>query len=145
VHEADVPPPRELAGVHLVVLEPRRPLLLGEVLGVPLEGVVHELRGVEELLAPVDDLPLDLEADVAHQRDQRVEDLRHPAAEGGGAELDNALALQRLGELSDLLDQRAADDVGVVGQALMGQRDGLKHFDEPSWSGLRRGHDIQRT
>ena len=114
-------PARQLAGVHLVVLVPGRPLLLGEVLRVALERVVHELRGVEELLAAVDDLPLDLEADVAHQRDQRVEDLRHPAAERGGAQVDDALALQRLGELADLLDERATDDVGVVGEALVGR------------------------
>jgi hypothetical protein len=42
---------------------------------------VHELRRVEELLAPVDDVPLAVEADVLHERDERVEDLRHPAAE----------------------------------------------------------------
>ena len=93
VHDADVPAARELARVHLVVLLPGRPLLLGEVLRVALQRVVHELGGVEELLAPVDHLPLDLEPDVAHQRDQRVEDLRHAAAERGRRQVDDALAL----------------------------------------------------
>ena len=127
VDDADVPSARQLAGVHLVVLRPRRPLLLGEVLRVALERVVHDLRGVEELLAPVDHLPLDFEPDVAHQRHQRVEDLRHAAAERRRAQVDDASALERLRQLTDLLDERAPDEVRVVGEALAGQRDGLQH------------------
>ena len=125
-------PRGELARVHLVVLRPRRPLLLGEVLRVALERVVHELRRVEELLAPVDHLPLDLEPDVAHQRHERVEDLRHAAAERGRAEVHDAAALQRLGQLADLLDERAADDVGVVGEALVGRARRLEHGAKPT-------------
>ena len=98
-----------------------------QVLRVALERVVHELRRVEELLAAVDDLPLDLEPHVAHERDQRVEDLRHAAAERRRAELHDPRALQRLGQLADLLDQRATDDVGVVRQALVSHGDGLEH------------------
>ena len=52
VHDADVPPARELARVHLVVPPPDRPLLLAEVLRVALERVVHELGGGEELVRP---------------------------------------------------------------------------------------------
>ena len=85
VHDAHVPAARELARVHLVVLRPGRPLLVGEVLRVALQRVVHQLRRVEELLAAVDHLPLGVEPDVAHQRDQRVEDLRDAAAERGRA------------------------------------------------------------
>ena len=55
-------PAVELARVHLVVALPDVPLLLGQVLGRALERVVHELGRVEELLAPVDDLPLALQA-----------------------------------------------------------------------------------
>ena len=120
-------PSDELARVHLVVLRPGRPLLLGEVLRVALQRVVHQLRRVEELLAAVDHLPLDLEPDVAHQRHERVEDLRDAAAERGGRQVHDAPALQRLGELADLLDERAADDVRVVGEALVGEGDGLEH------------------
>ena len=120
-------PSRQLARVHLVVLRPRRPLLLGEVLRVALQRVVHELRRVEELLAPVDHLPLDLEPDVAHERHERVEDLRDAAAERGGGEVHDAPARQRLGQLAHLLDERAADDVRVVGEALVGEGDGLEH------------------
>ena len=87
---------------------------------------MHELRGVEELLAPVDDLPLGLEPDVAHERDERVEDLGHAAAERRGTQVDDAAALERAGELADLLDEVAPDDVGVVGEALVGERDGLQ-------------------
>ena len=127
VHDADVPAAGQLARVHLVVLRPRAPLLLGEVLRVALQRVVHQLRRVEELLAAVDHLPLDLEPDVAHQRHERVEDLRHAAAERGRREMDHPLALQRLGELAHLLDQRPADDVRVVREALACEGDRLEH------------------
>ena len=75
---------------------------------------MQELRDVEELLAPEDDVPVRLEAGVAHQRDQRVEDLGDAAAHRGRAQVQHALALQGLGELVDLLDQRAPDQVPVV-------------------------------
>ena len=127
VHDAHVPAVRELARVHLVVLRPGRPLLLGEVLRAALQRVVHQLRRVEELLAAVDHLPLDLEPDVAHQRHERVEDLRDAAAERRGRQVHDAPALQRLGELAHLLHEWAADDVRVVGEALAGEGDGLEH------------------
>ena len=38
--------------------------------------------------------------------------------------MNDARALQRLGQLADLLDERSADDVGLIGEALVGQRDG---------------------
>ena len=101
----DVPAAGELARVHLVVAPPGVPLLVGEVLGRALQRVVHELRRVEELLAPVDDLPLALEPDVLHERDERVEDLGDAAAERGRRDVHDARALQRLGELADLLDR----------------------------------------
>ena len=62
VDEADVPAADELARVHLVVALPGVPLLVGEVLGRALQRVVHQLGRVEELLAAVDDLPLDSRA-----------------------------------------------------------------------------------
>ena len=62
VDDAVVPPARELARVHLVVLAPGRPLLLGQILRMALERVVHQLRGVEELLAAVDHVPLGVQA-----------------------------------------------------------------------------------
>ena len=109
-------PPDELAGVHLVVVAPGGPLLLAEVLGRALQRVVHQLGRVEELLAAVDDLPLDVEPDVLHQRDERVEDLADAAAERGGRDVDDLAALQGRGELPDLVDQVPADDVRVVGR-----------------------------
>ena len=127
VDERDVPAADELARVHLVVAPPRVPLLVGQVLGRALQRVVHHLGRVEELLAPVDHLPLDVEPDVDHQRHERVEDLRDAAAERGRRDVQDALALQRLGELADLVDQGAADDVRVVGEALVADGDGLEH------------------
>ena len=71
-----------------------------------------------------------VEADVLHQRDERVEDLAHAAAERGGGEVHDARALQRLGERADLLDEVAPDDVRVVGERLVADGDGLEHERE---------------
>jgi hypothetical protein len=80
---------------------------------------VEELGRVEELLFAEDHVPVGVEADVAHQRHDRVEDLRDAAAEGGGADVENPLATQRLRQLADPLDQLFVGDVGVVGQGLL--------------------------
>ena len=88
---------------------------------------MHQLGRVEELFAAVDHLPLAVQADVAHQRHERVEDLRDAAAEGGGGDVHHALALQRLGQLADFGDQLAPADVRVVGERLVRDGDGLEH------------------
>ena len=41
--------------------------------------------------------------------------------------MQDPLALQAVGALADLVDQRAADDAGVVGEVLLGDGDGLEH------------------
>ena len=79
-----------LLRVHRVVGLEHLPLLVGDRLLVALERVVHQLGDVEELLAPEDHVPVRVEADVAHQRDQRVEDLRDAAAERGRADVQDA-------------------------------------------------------
>ncbi|KKK79105.1 hypothetical protein LCGC14_2836860 [marine sediment metagenome] len=75
---------------------------------------MDQLGGVEELLAADHDLPLDLQAGILHQWHERVEDLRHAAPHGGGADVQDPLALQWLGKLLDLLDQRASCQVSVI-------------------------------
>ena len=144
VDDADVPPARQLAGVHLVVALPDVPLLVRQVLRVALQRVVHELGGVEELLAPVDDLPLDVEPDVAHERHEREQDLRHAAAERGGRQVQHPLPGQRRRQLPDLLDERPADEVGVVGEALVGEWDGLEHERPEDTRSAAAGRGRQR-
>ena len=102
VDDDHVPVALEALRVHRVVGLEDLPLLVGDRLRVALERVVHQLRDVEELLAAEDHLPVRVEPDVAHQRHQRVEDLRDAAAERGRADVQDALALQGLGELADL-------------------------------------------
>ena len=80
---------------------------------------MEQLRGVEELLAADHHLPLGLEPDVAHQRDERVEDLRDTPAERGRGEVQDPEPVELVGELADLLDQRTPNQVRVVGQGLM--------------------------
>ena len=94
-------------------------LVLGERTGRSLETVVDRLRDVEELLLPVDDPPLGVEARVAHERDERVEDLGDAATERGRGEVEDALAGKRLGERLQLLHQPPARDRRVVRQGLM--------------------------
>ena len=108
VDDDHVPVVVEALRVHRVVGLEHLPLLVGDRLRVALERVVHQLGDVEELLAAEDHPPVGVEADVAHQRHQRVEDLRDAAAERGRADVQHPLAGQRLGELADLLDQAAA-------------------------------------
>ena len=88
---------------------------------------MEELGRVEELLLAEDHVPVGVEADVAHQRHDRVEDLRDAAAERGGADVQDALSLQRLGERPDPLGQLFSDDVGVVGEGLLAEGDFLEH------------------
>ncbi len=88
----------EPRGVELVVAPVDLLLLLAQALRVALERVVDRLRHIEELVRAVDDPPLRLEPGVGHERDERVVDLGHAAAEGGRGEVQHALARQRLGE-----------------------------------------------
>ncbi len=131
VHQAHVPAAGELARVHLVVAPPRAPLILIEILRRALQRVVHQLGRVEELLAAVDHLPLAVQPHVAHQRHERVEDLRDPAAESRRGDVHHAPPLQRLRQLPDLVDQAPPADVRVVGKLLVAYGYGLEH----------RGHD----
>src|SRR5205085_3385660 len=95
------------------------PLVLRDHLVRPLERVVHQLRDVVELLAPDHDLPVGLEAHVAHQRDERVEDLGDAAAEGGGGQMEHLEALKRLRQLANFLHERAADKMRAIRKALV--------------------------
>ena len=78
-------------GVDRVDLVEDLPLLVAERLLGALQRVVEELGRVEELLLAEDHVPVGVEADVAHQRHDRVEDLGDAAAEGGGADVEDAL------------------------------------------------------
>ena len=95
--------------------------------GLPWSALCMQLGDVVELLAAEHHLPLGVDADVVHQRDQRVEDLRDPAAERRGGEVQDLQPLELGGQLADLLDQRLARHVRVVGQALVADRDRLQH------------------
>ena len=102
-------------------------LLLGQPLRAALQCVVHGLRDVEELLGAADDPPLDVQADVCHQRHERVVDLGDAAAERGRGQVRDALTLQRLGERADLVHQPACGERGVVGERLAADVDDIQH------------------
>ena len=110
---------RERLGVAEVVAAEDLLLLVRERARRALEGVVDRLRDVEELVLAVDDAPLGVEAGVAHERDERVEDLGDAAAESRRGEMKDALARERLGERLQLLHQPPADDRRVVRQGLV--------------------------
>lgn len=117
----------ELLGVeHIVALER---LLIGgrQALLRTLKRVVNRLRDVEELRLAVHDAPLDVEADVAHQRDQRVHDLGDPAAKRCRGEVEDLGAFERLCELANLVGKPALDDRRVVAERLPSHLIGLKH------------------
>ena len=102
----------------MVVLLEDLALRVVEALRISLQRVVDRLRHVEELVLAVNDAPLRLEPDVLHERDERVEDLGHAAAEGRRGEMQDALAGQGLGKHADLVGERATRDRDVVGDCL---------------------------
>ena len=128
VDDADVPPVGQLRRVDLVVAKPHLPLLISDVAGVALERIVHQLGGVEELLTAVDHLPFAVQTHVHHQRHKRGQDLGDAAAECGRREVENTFALERLGELMDLVHERAPDQARVIGEVLVGDGYGLEHL-----------------
>jgi hypothetical protein len=127
VDDDHIPITLEALGVHRVVGLEHLPLLVRDRLLIALERVVHQLGDVEELLAAKDHMPVRVQADVAHQRDDRVEDLGDAAAERGRADVEHALPLERLGQLASLLDQGLPADVRVVGERALTEGDLLKH------------------
>ena len=143
VDDDRVPLALQALGVDLVDFVEELPLLVAERLLGALQRVVEELGRVEELLLAEDHVPVGVEADVAHQRHDRVEDLRDAAAERGGADVQDALPLERLGQLADPLGQLLAGDVGVVGEGLLAEWDFLKQARSSTgrsgWSGERAG------
>ena len=76
-----------LVGVHV---------LFAEILPESLERVVDFFRGREIGGVPLDHLPGRLEAHVVHQRDEPVENFRHPAPVAGRVHMDDAPAPDRL-------------------------------------------------
>ena len=114
-------------------------LLVGQPGRGALERVVDRLRDVEELVLAVDDLPLGVEPGVAHERDERVEDLRHAAAERGGREMEDALARQaappsvRIWSMS-----AAARDRRVVPERLVADVDRLQLHGGGGYRARRR-------
>ena len=121
VHDDDVPLVGigERIGVQLVVAVEDRALAVGQRPLVALERVVDRLRDVVELLLPLDDAPLGVDPRVDHERDERVLDLGHAAAEGRRREVQHPAALERLGQGSDLFRERPADERVVIGQRLV--------------------------
>ena len=99
---------------------------------------MDRLRDVEELVLAVDDAPLGVEARVAHERDERVEDLGDAAAESRRGEMKDALARERLGERLQLLHQPPAHDRRVVRQGLMADVYLLKFHGAAGYRRARR-------
>ena len=117
----------ELARVQVVVVQVRLALLGRQALRRALKRVVDRLRRREELVGALDDAPFDVEARIAHQGDERVVDLGHPAPEGRRGEMQHALALDLRCQPPDLLHQPARGDRPVVQEGLGADVDELEH------------------
>src|SRR5262249_18035175 len=111
----------------------------GGAWGGALEGFVNRLRGPEDLAGARDDPPLGVQAGVSHQRDERVENLRHAAAEGRRREVQDTLALDLSREPPYLLHQAARRDRPVIEQGLVADVDELEHRTDGDgyWKALR--------
>ncbi|MCA1687641.1 MAG: hypothetical protein LC714_03370 [Actinobacteria bacterium] len=99
----------------------------GQLVVGALQGVVEALGDVEERLRPEHHAPLGLEADVAHERHQRVEDLRDPAAEARGVDVQDPDPSQALGELHDLVVEVSTDDAAVIRERFVARVYTLQH------------------
>jgi hypothetical protein len=113
-------------------------LFAGERARRALERVVNRLCDVEELVLAVDHAPLGLEAGVAHQRNERVEDLCHAAPEGRRREVEDPLPCERLRERLQLLHQPTADDGRVVRERLVADVYLLKFHGGGGYRRVRR-------
>ena len=96
---------------------------LGDFDMLAVQGVVEAFRDLKERLLAVDDIPIDVEADFVHQRNQAVENLRHAAAAECRVDLLHSAALEIPGQAADVVDLAGADDRGV------GVEIQLAHFD----------------
>ena len=92
--------------------------------GVPLDigalqRVVHRLGDAEELVAAVDDLPVDFEAGVSRERDVGREQLGDATAVGGRVDVQDPGSVQRRRELTDAFNGPGLDDRLVVVEVLV--------------------------
>ena len=81
--------------------------------GVALQAVVELLGRGEELRVARDRLPRGLDPQVALERDEARQDLRHPAALGRRVDVDDAGPGQGAGQLAQVIDHLAAGRLGV--------------------------------
>ena len=88
-----------------------------------LERVVDRLRRVVEPRGPGEDEPGHVEAEIAHQGDDAVEQFGDAAAVGGGVHLRDPLPPEFCTEGEDLSVGRIADDGPVVRDVLLRDRD----------------------
>ena len=122
----EVPVPLQLARVELGVAVVDLPVLRRESeCGLPWRALCIIFVTLKNSSRPIRICQSHSRPDVAHQRDERVEDLGHAAAHGGRVEVQDPLARERLGELVDLLDQGLAGEVPVVGYRLVADANGL--------------------
>jgi hypothetical protein len=117
----------EFGCVELLIAPEDLALFLVEPLRVPLQGVMDRLRDVVELLGAGDDAPLDLEARVLHQGNERVVDLGNAAAECRRRQVHDTLSCKRLGKPADFVHQSPRRDGRVIRKGLMSDVDELEH------------------
>jgi hypothetical protein len=101
IHRREV----ELGGLaeHLAVV--RRELFV-----LAVQRVVDALGDGEEILAAFDDVPADLHAELGAQRHHAIENFRHPAADRGRIDGDDAAAFELACQQAELLQRGGADD-----------------------------------
>ncbi len=112
---------REILRLHLV----------GDGYVHTLQGIVEKLGDGEEIGIALQEVPLRLQSDAAHQRHQRVEQFRHPASVGRAVDVRHPRALQPLREVQDLVDDLVAGDAAVALDVLRLYRHHGQHIRPP--------------
>jgi hypothetical protein len=78
-----------------------------------VQAVVEPFRQRIEVLAALDHVPADVDAELARQRDEPREDLRDAAADGGRVHVLDVPAAEAIAEHAELVDRRLADERGI--------------------------------
>lgn len=101
IHRGEV----ELGGLaeHVAVVR-------GELFLLAVQRVVDAFGDGEEVLAALDDVPADLHAELGAQRHHAIENFRHPAADRGRVDSDDAAAFELVCQQAELVDRGGADD-----------------------------------
>ena len=101
----------------LVVREEDLERFRRQPVGLSVQRVVKRLGDLEEIGAAFEDLPADVDVELARERHEAVEDLRHAAADGGRIDHQHVALDERARQRPKLVDLGRPEQRDVVVEA----------------------------